>query len=309
MVQRAFIHTQFLVRSSLIVTLSILSGCGPTGSGWEGGAARTPRVFAPGVISTPAREYGITFTPDGREAYFTRRARRGSSLIYVSRFVEGSWTEAEPASFSVERDQTPFVTADGARLFFSSHRPNTRSFDRSEDIWVSNRTEDGWATPLPIDGLVNQPRSEIGDFTTGTEVGPVLLLGGSLLYSTRADPDWGSDLYVADPDGNGAYIDPRPLRINSYGDESSPTMSPDGRHLIFQAYRGANAFGEQDLYASERTEHGWSEPWLLPEPVNSVRNDGYPSFSPDGRLFFFSSDRGEGFYDIYVVEVEALELN
>ena len=50
-------------------------------------------------------------------------------------------------------------------------------------------------------------------------------------------------------------------------------------------------------------------PWLLPEPVNSVRNDGYPSFSPDGTLFFFSSDRGEGFYDIYVVEVEALELN
>jgi dipeptidyl aminopeptidase/acylaminoacyl peptidase len=114
---------------------------------------------------------------------------------------------------------------------------------------------------------------------------------------------------VADPDGNGAYVDPRPLQINSYGDESSPAMSPDGRHLIFQAYRGTKGFGEQDLYASERTEYGWSEPWLLPEPVNSARNDGYPSFSPDGTLFFFSSDRGEGFYDIYVVEVEALELN
>ena len=65
---------------------------------------------------------------------------------------------------------------------------------------------------------------------------------------------------------------------------------------------------EQDLYVSEQTEFGWSDPWLLPPPINSVSNDGYPSFSPDGHLFFFASDRGNTLYDIYFVEYEALGL-
>ena len=61
---------------------------------------------------------------------------------------------------------------------------------------------------------------------------------------------------------------------------------------------------------SERTAYGWSDPWLLPEPINSERSDGYPSFSPDGRYFFFASDRDArgGVYSIYYVDVEALGL-
>jgi hypothetical protein len=99
------------------------------------------------------------------------------------------------------------------------------------------------------------------------------------------DSEWGSDLYVADPDSSGAYVNARPLLINTYGDESNPAMSPDGRYLIFQGYRNADAFGGQDLYASEQTDYGWSDPWLLPKPINSEQNDSYPSFSPDGRFF------------------------
>ena len=276
------------------------------------GPAPTPQLFAPGIVSTDAREYGITFTPSGTEAYFTRRQRRrrARAQILVTRFVAGAWTEPEVAPFSTDGDEAPFITADGERMLFSSTRSLSGSLDRSNNIWMMDRTRDGWSDPSPLEGVVNLPRGRVDDFTTGSEMGPVLLADGSLLYSTGADPEWGNDVYVADPDPSGAFINPRPLRLNSYGDESNPAMSPGGRYLVFQGYRDARGVGEQDLYAVERTAYGWSEPWLLPEPINSERSDAYPSFSPDGRYFFFASDREGrgGVYSIYYVDVEALGL-
>ncbi len=296
---------------ALVVVASAASvGCEARQVGWGREPVPEPTVFAPGIISTAAREYGIAFTPDGADAYFTRRARRGPPQIFVSRYTGGSWSEPAPAAFSTGREEAPFITPDGDRMLFSSGRPVWGSGDRSENIWVMERGPEGWMSPTPLPGVVNQPRSEIDGFTTGSELGPILAPNGSLLYWTRVDSEWGSDLYVADPDSSGAYVNARPLLINTYGDESNPAMSPDGRYLIFQGYRNADAFGGQDLYASEQTDYGWSDPWLLPKPINSEQNDSYPSFSPDGRFFFFASDRGgrSGYYDIYYVEYDALRL-
>lgn len=268
-----------------------------------------PRVFAPGTISTDWREYGITFSPDGREAYFTRRPRRGPSRIFVSRFLDGSWSEPEPAGFAEEYDEAPFVSHDGSMILFSSRRPIPGSRDRSENIWLAYREGDAWGEPMPLPGTVNQPGDELDDFDVGMELGPVLLPGGVLLYWTRATPDWSSDIYVAEPSGSGEWIDPRPLRLNSTGEEENPALSADGRHLVFQGYGDADGYGDDDLYVAERTAYGWSEPWLLPPPVNSSDGEGHPAFSPDGRLFFFSSDRDGRYEDIYVVSTDALGLD
>jgi len=297
-------------RAGALLTIAAVVGCSDPKIEWSADAVPEPTIFADGVVSTDAREYGITFTPDGSEAYFTRRDRRGPPSIYISRFIEGSWSEPELADFSSDRDEAPFITGDGSRMLFSSRRPARGSWDRSENIWVMERGPEGWGEPLPLSGVVNQPRSETDDYATGSELGPIALPDGLLLYWTRADAEWGSDLYVAEQDESGAYMNPRPLRINSYGDESNPAMSPDGRYLVFQGYRDAQGFGEQDLYVSERTEYGWSDPHLLPEPINSASSDGYPSFSPDGRYFFFASDRNArgGYYDIYYVDYDALGL-
>ena len=286
-------------------------GCTPPPAEWQRESVPEPTIFAPGVISTGLREYGIAFTPDGSEAYFTRRPRRGPAQIFVSRFSEGSWSEPVPAPFGSDRDEAPFITPDGERMLFASRRPMQGSWDRSDNIWTMDRTEEGWSDPTPLPGTVNQPRAESDDFTSGTELGPVLLESGSILYWTRVDPDWGSDIYVADRAEDGSFREPRPLRINSTGDESNPAMSPNGRFLVFQAYRDADAFGDQDLYVSRRTEHGWSTPRLLPEPFNSMRADGYPSFTPDGRFFFFASDRDNrgGYWDIFYVDYAALDLD
>ncbi len=36
-------------------------------------ASYTAEVFAPGIVSTGAEEYRITFSTDGKEAYFAQR--------------------------------------------------------------------------------------------------------------------------------------------------------------------------------------------------------------------------------------------
>lgn len=296
---------------TLAALLGALSACDPGRAGWMSADVPEPTVFAPDVISTWQRENGIAFTPDGREAYFTRRGRRGPSRIFVTRWVDGRWTEPEPAPFTEEGDETPFITADGSTMLFTSRRPMRGSWDRSENIWMARRGADGWSAPRPLPGTVNQPEAEIDDYDVGEEVGPILLPGGALLYWTSASPDWGSDIYVAERDGDGAWVRPRPLRLNSTRDETNPAISPDGRHLVFQAYRDVDAFGDDDLYVSERTAYGWSAPRLLPEPINSPDFEGHPRFSPDGRHFFFASDRDarSGYDDIYFVNVEALGLD
>ena len=306
--------------SSSMVGLSMMavlvSACGEAAPSPFGAVpVPEPIPFAPERSSPGMSEYGITFSPDGTEAYFVRQGggRRGRPAIFVSRFSDSVWARGEPAPFSTGWEEAPFLTRDGNRLLFSSRREvSGQELARgNNNLWVVERSPEGvWGTPRPLDGEVNKPRADDEDAPAQSESGPVLLPGGELLYSTTADVEWGLDLYVAE-EANGAYVNARPLSLNTTGTEASPAVSPDGRFLVFQAYRDLHAIGEQDLYVSERTEFGWSAPRVLPEPINSVASDGYPSFSPDGRYFFFASDRRApgSSWTIYYVETSALGLD
>jgi hypothetical protein len=109
------------------------------------GAAPAAEIFAPGVISDAQEQWRITFTPDGRTAYFasspeffpfTRRA-----TIYVSRRARGGWTTPEVAAFSGRYgDIDPFLAPDGRRLYFSSIRPVDGATRGDADIWYVERT-------------------------------------------------------------------------------------------------------------------------------------------------------------------------
>ena len=271
-----------------------------------------PTLFAPGVISTGQNEFGIAFSPDGREAYFTRSSggRGGRPRIFVSRVVDGAWSEPEPASFSTGWEEGPFLTPDGDRLLFSSRRdvPGWGPVPGNNNLWMVERGPEGWAAPVPLAGDVNKPRVDQRNAPGRSEAGGVLLADGTLLYSTQEEPEQGEDIYAADQ-VDGRFVDPRPMLLNSPGRESSPAVSPDGRLLVFHGFRDARAQSD-DLFLSERTEYGWSDPRPLPEPINSPEADeGWASFSRDGRLLFFSSDRGRGGMSIYYVGVEALGLD
>src|SRR4051812_26931096 len=98
--------------------------------------------FAEGVIST-GHEFGLTFSPDGKEAYFSRR-EEGSKFTHVfkSKFRDGKWQSAKPAEFSGDswQDLDPFISPDGKRIFFISTRPAPGAMADAKpnmDIWYA----------------------------------------------------------------------------------------------------------------------------------------------------------------------------
>ena len=101
---------------------------------WEYGTRviDRPEPFAPGVIATDENnEWGITFTPDGDTAYFTRRVPNGpGQRIHRSFRTADGWSEPAVVEFSTAVDETPSSppTAPGStsRRRGRSRRPPSR---------------------------------------------------------------------------------------------------------------------------------------------------------------------------------------
>ena len=91
--------------------------------------------------------------------------------------------------------------------------------------------------------------------------------------------------------------------VNSPFRELNPALSPDELSLYFGSDR-PGGLGGNDIYVSRRAcRHcPWQPPVNLGHGINTSANDGAPSFSRDGRLLFFVSNRpgGEGSDDIYL---------
>jgi len=91
--------------------------------------------------------------------------------------------------------------------------------------------------------------------------------------------------------------------INSAGDDQGGVIAPSGLSLYFTSNRPGGQ-GGQDIYVSQRAMLGsaWGVPHNLGATLNSAENELAPSFSRDGRLMFFTSNRltGMGNNDIYL---------
>jgi Tol biopolymer transport system component len=82
------------------------------------------------------------------------------------------------------------------------------------------------------------------------------------------------------------------------------TLAPDGKTVYVASGRphkkGGSPERDHSIWISEKTKEGWSEPQLLPFPVNAGQHDSYPSVTEDGTLYFFSRRSGGlGIGDIY----------
>lgn len=97
---------------------------------------------------------------------------------------------------------------------------------------------------------------------------------------------------------NGSWTVPQPIdAINNYGDSTDliggPSVSFDGNTLFFFAsFR--EGLGSEDIYYSERTSDGWTEPRNVGAPINSRGYEGFPSISADGKTMYFVRQNFEG---------------
>ncbi|MGQ1891226.1 OmpA family protein [Thermophagus sp. OGC60D27] len=104
------------------------------------------------------------------------------------------------------------------------------------------------------------------------------------------------DFYISHVDSSGQWR-PRSLlpgKINTNSNEGAQTLSADGNKMFFTGCGRPDSKGSCDIYFSQKTEKGWSEPVNIGAPVNSPYWESQPHFSADGRTLFFISNRPGG---------------
>jgi outer membrane protein OmpA-like peptidoglycan-associated protein/Tol biopolymer transport system component len=192
------------------------------------------------------------------------------------------------SSINTEKDEYfPVETADGATFIF------TRNDGDDENFYTAQRMaadRDEWQTATPIEG-VN---------TTENEGAQAISPDGSWLVFTacdrRNDGSQGNcDLYWSQKK-NDAWTKPVPFSntINGPSWDSQPTISADGRTIIFASKRDGG-LGEADLYETTRQAGKWSAPRNLGNKINTPYTDCLPFLHPDGQTLYFTSTGHPGF--------------
>ena len=174
----------------------------------------------------------------------------------------------------------PTLSVDGKRLIF------TRRVNREqEDFYVSERTEDGpWKEATPLPGI-NTAYDEGAQTVTAD--------GSYMVYTSCNSPSGspGCDLYESYWDGK-SWSPGSPITdegINTQHYEAQPSLTNNGRYLMFSSKRPGGK-GGADLYISGRlTSGGWSRPIPIVK-LNTPGNEQYPFWAADGERVFFTSD-------------------
>jgi hypothetical protein len=225
---------------------------------------RKPKVFAPGILCTMAHEYSISFTPDGKEIYFSR-SREGT---LVCRWEAAGWTAPEIVRFMAEDYLTEEanVAPDGTRIFFCGRR----ELRDPREIYQAQRVGNGWGPP---EWLFR------GMYATAT-------LDGTLYYTGRGEPpDYGAIFSRRQTEGG--YAEPELLGgigINSEYPDAHPFIAPDESFLLFDSYRKPDT----GIYVCFREPDGsWGEAIFLCDKLG-IPPVGQCALSPDGKYLFFA---------------------
>lgn len=251
----------------------------------------------PGIEAAYYETVGC-FSYDGLEVYFTspRPGGYGDFDLWVLRraSIDEDWGAPEnlgPGVNSPTEDSLASISADGLTLYFESNRVGA-----DYDIYATTRatTEDAWGQAVNLGPIVNSPHLDAEPWISPD--------GLELYFESYRPGGYGlSDIYVTRrPTTNDPWGTPENLGpvINSPYREQFLSLSPDGLILFFGETKWSpwrpGGYGGADMWMTRRAS--LSEPWQTPvnlgPKVNGPYNDNVPRISPDGRIFYFGSNRG-----------------
>ena len=150
-----------------------------------------------------------------------------------------------------------------------------------------------------------------GAVDTGSLYAPVWLDATRMLVTaTRAEPgekEFRNKLYELQNEGGSWGL--KSLELSQPGKDhyAAASLANSGNVMFFTRWQMDNGKKIAQLYSSNKTGEGWSNP----QPVASVNASGYnvqqPFVTADGKYLFYASDKpgGKGGLDIWYAELDA----
>ncbi len=184
--------------------------------------------------------YGsITFTKDGKEAYFTKneKVKNGISQLEIwtaKRSGKSDWNKFKKLNINEKGSSIfhPAITDDGSRLYFSSDQ---ESGFGGTDIYYSEKESDGkWGPAINAGETIN---------TAGNELFPTFYEGVLYFSSNGHGGLGGLDVFRYLPNEN--VVDNVGAPINSSRDDLGYSRKGEG------GYFSSNRYGSDDVFEYE----------------------------------------------------------
>lgn len=250
-----------------------------------------PELFAPGIVSINGRyDFGISFSPDLDEVYFSVQPKEGTADIYFSKIEDKKWKPIQKAKFTKGQkagEMEPFVRADGNRIYFTGYSSDFSD----EEIWYVDRLANGWSNAIKLDSPIND--DDVMNLTQAKN--------GDVFYDNRSKRKM---YYSSSKNGGISKLQEVEVEIGSHAFISS---SQD--YLLVQAQNKEDKNRNSDIYVYFKEKGGaWTKPINLGNTVNSNFHERVPGVTPDGKYLFFSRYNEEGgIANLYWVSTEVIE--
>ena len=235
---------------------------------------------------------------------------KSAQMAPVWRKEGSAYTVKRMDVFNSRRDDySPMIGGeDNNLLYFTSTRNQAQGDElsgitgaKAADIFVSQKDDQGrWGKPQSIDSELNS------DFDEGA---CCLSPDGKTMYLTQCKTDPNNPRFatiVVSERSDATWTKPRELTISkdttcSY---AHPAVSPDGEWLYFVSDM-SGGMGGLDIWRCRLLSHG--EVGVvenLGRPVNTAGDEMFPTFRPNGDLYFSSNGHpGFGGLDIYYISL------
>jgi len=235
-----------------------------------------------------------------------KHSNTGSTYYYMGalQYQTGEFENAKQTlnTYIVQKNANPKMVADAKEMISAS------------DLAIEAMKKGETFNPINLGPGVN---------TADPEYFPTITVDGKTILFTRLIKDdevpgpikKQEDFFVSNLSEFNAWQKafPMPTNINTLRNEGAPTISADGRSLIFVACSmgdvidygdGRSGKGSCDLFVTKRLGQQWSNPTNLAGKINTGSWESQPSLSADGKSLYFirrvSKQGGEPDADIFV---------